>query len=224
MSFCKSAAYAVPGNPNTFPAVTNLAAFYDNYAKSQYRFFQNALAQIPCEIESTSQYSLARTCDDCAAAYKDWLCSVLIPRCKDHSSTKSWLHERNLVQAYPNGTMLPDSIVQAARNVMYLNSSRNPNIDDVVKPGPYKEVLPCDYLCYNLVQSCPAAMGFSCPRPGMMGFNHSYGLKPNSSADQFGEITCNYPGAVYALGAGSRTEIGLMWSMLAMCILGAFLI
>lgn len=36
-------------------------------------------------------------------------------------------------------------------------------IDQKIKPGPWKEVLPCEDLCYQLVQSCPAALGFACP-------------------------------------------------------------
>ena len=87
-----------------------------------------------------------------------------------------------------------------------LNSSRNPLIDTVVQPGPYKEILPCQDLCYNLVQSCPAAMGFSCPRPGMMGFEAAYGYRPNGSVGEEGMVTCNYPGAAYHLSGAKGLE------------------
>jgi calcium channel MID1 len=172
------------------------------------------LAQIPCEIDSASQYSLARTCDDCATAYKAWLCSVMAPRCMDYTATQAYLQPRAIVQPFPNGSSLPAEATDGAAGVLYLNSSRNPNIDTTVKPGPYKELLPCEDLCYALLQSCPAAMAFACPLPGQLGFAQSYGRRPNES--QVGQVTCNYPGAVYGVlsGAirprpGAATWIGL---------------
>ncbi|KAH8821679.1 BcMID1, Ca2+ channel protein [Xylogone sp. PMI_703] len=204
LSFCDQTAYAVPGNPRNFPNFTSLAAFYDNATQSSYQFFQKVLAQIPCNTTSSAQYSLARTCDDCAAAYKEWLCSVSIPRCTDFSSTLPWLQERNMGQPFPNGTMLPQPLLDLAKESKFLNSSRNPNVDSAVQPGPYKEVLPCNDMCYNIVQSCPASMGFACPLPRQMGFNLSYGLRPDGTPEQEGQITCNYPGAAWYLGSGSR--------------------
>lgn len=195
LSFCTQTAYAVPSNPQNFPNFTSLAAFYDNSTQAAYQYFQNVLAQIPCETTSSAQYSLARTCDDCAAAYQEWLCSVSIPRCTDFSSNLSWLQPRAMGQPFPNGSFLPQDQLAFANNSVFLNSSRNPNIDTFVQPGPYKEILPCDDLCHNLVQSCPASMAFACPRPGRIGFNASYGQMPNVGQSQ--QITCNYPGAAY---------------------------
>ena len=60
-------------------------------------------------------------------------------------------------------------------------------IDDNVRPGPWKEILPCKDLCYELVQSCPASMGFVCPLKGEG--TESYG---NIRDDE--KITCNFPG------------------------------
>ncbi|RFU35902.1 hypothetical protein B7463_g442, partial [Scytalidium lignicola] len=219
LSFCDQTAYAVPGNPRNFPNFTSLAAFYDNATQSSYQFFQNVLAQIPCNTTSSAQYSLARTCDDCAAAYKEWLCSVSIPRCTDFSSTLPWLQERNIGQPFPNGTILPQSVLDLASQSRFLNTSRNPSIDSMVQPGPYKEVLPCNDMCYNIVQSCPSAMGFACPLPGHMGFNSSYGLRPDGTAQQDGQITCNYPGAAYYLGKGSRKSTPVVLAIVTAVLL-----
>jgi calcium channel MID1 len=185
-----------------------------------YKNFEYSLQQIACETTNSAQYSLVRTCDDCAAAYKQWLCSVTIPRCTDFSSTLSWLQERNIGQAYPNGTQLDPATLASAQNILYLNSSRNPNIDSVVQPGPYKEVLPCTDLCSSIVQSCPSAMGFGCPQRGGIGYNTSYGDRPDDSAEQDGQITCNYPGAAYFLSAGHelRPGIATLAVMVAVCI------
>ncbi|KAH8598003.1 BcMID1, Ca2+ channel protein [Bisporella sp. PMI_857] len=200
LSFCSQTAYAVPVNPNIFPNITALSAFYDNATQAQYKFFEKVLAQIPCETTSSAQYSLAKKCDDCAAAYKQWLCAVTIPRCTDWSLndiTKPWLQQRNMLQPFPNRTMVGDwPLLKAANQSAFLRSSRNANIDTTVQPGPYNEVLPCDDLCYGIVQSCPASMGFMCPRPGSTSFNHSYAVTS--------EKKCNYPGNQGTTSLGQR--------------------
>lgn len=222
LEFCSDVNYAVPGNPLTFSTSKDLARFYDDAAKASYSNFDKALQQIPCEIANTGQYSLARTCEDCAKAYKSWLCTTLIPRCQDYSSSDPWLQPRNIAQAFPNGSVSAPELLgmgAGALTSLSLNSSRNPLIDEHVKPGPYKEILPCQDLCYNLVQSCPAAMGFSCPRPGMMGFEAAYGYRPNGSVGEEGQITCNYPGAAYHL-SGARGLEPMAWMVLAVVMCG----
>ncbi|RVX66182.1 hypothetical protein B0A52_10074 [Exophiala mesophila] len=206
LSFCSEVAYAVPTNPDTFSPTTGapeLAALYDSYAAQMYQYFNYSLQQIPCNTTSSSQYSLARNCDDCARAYKTWLCAVTIPRCADYSNTDTWLMPRALGQPFVNGSSIADStqfrVDQSLLASVASNSSRNPIIDDVIKPGPYKEVLPCEDLCYDLVQSCPATLGFGCPSRGA-GFENSYGTRSNDS----GEITCSYLGAAYYLSRASR--------------------
>jgi calcium channel MID1 len=213
LSFCDQIAYSVPTNPNVFNNTAALAAFYDNSTQAYYAFFNNVLAQTPCETTSSAQYSLARTCNDCEAAYKTWICAVTMPRCTDFNSTGQGLQPRAMGQPFPNGTMLDQSLVSYASQYMALNNSRNPAIDSTIGPGPYKELLPCDDLCYSLVQSCPASMQFSCPRPGGIGFNESYGVKPTGNADaneRITNLTCNYPGIVYYVAAGGKIAPPLM--------------
>lgn len=220
LSFCDQVAYAVPSNPNTFPDFNSLAAVYDNNTQAMYENFNYSLQQVPCNITSSGQYSLAKNCDDCAAAYKQWLCSVSMPRCTDFEKQSSWLQARNILQAFPNGTKLPTTYTSLRANVQYLNGSRNPIIDTQIAPGPYKEVLPCADLCYDLVQSCPASFGFGCPQPGMLGFNQSYGLRADSTQEQFGQITCNYPGAAFYL-SGASTIMGNVWSEVGLWMVAA---
>lgn len=223
LTFCDEVAYAVPSNNITFPNTTVLGEFYDNYARSLYDGFNKSLQQTPCEAPDTQQFSLVRNCTTCRSAYKDWLCSVTIPRCEDFSATDDWLQPRAINQSFPDGSNLnPDMLTHYTSyqdQSSFLNS-RNPLIDQVVKPGPYKEVLPCAELCYDLVQSCPAALGFSCPRPWLKGFNTSYGIK--SEASEQGNITCNYPGSFhyYAGAAGLAVPwlLTLGFSLLASTI------
>ncbi|KAH7251641.1 stretch-activated Ca2+-permeable channel component-domain-containing protein [Fusarium tricinctum] len=188
LDFCNETQYAVPGNDKKFNN-TALAKHYDEYARKMYANFEKVIAQIPCEAPPESRYSLARTCDQCREAYKRWLCTVSIPRCEDVMGGGRHSVVRNAFQAFPNGTTLPDDFRKGLRSSAN-NSSRNAWIDKTVEPGPYKELLPCEDICYDVVQSCPAAIGFTCPQPGFPSFGVSYGQRdPETSG-----ITCNYPG------------------------------
>lgn len=215
LSFCSEVAYAVPSNPRLYSPTTglpDLAALYDSNAANAYQNFNYSLQQIACNTTSTAQYSLARNCDDCARAYKQWLCAVTIPRCEDYTNDAPWLKARNVAQPFANGTMITPStpLDHALLDAVATNSSRNPIIDSTIRPGPYKEVLPCEDLCYNLVQSCPAILGFGCPSPGR-GLEDSYGSKSNTSA----LIKCSYLGAAYYL-SGAERGVGAGWSVLVL--------
>ena len=86
-------------------------------------------------------------------------------------------------------------------------------IDAQINPGPYKEILPCIDLCYNLEQSCPAALGFACPLEGH-GMNYSYG-KPAS---------CNNLGMLQsAAGLMVVNSSGMLLGMLITLIAGTCL-
>lgn len=221
LTFCDQTAYSVPSNPTVFPNMSALAAFYDNATQASFANFEKVLAQIPCETTASAQYSLARTCDDCREAYKMWLCAVSIPRCTDYSRENEWLHARAIGQPFPNGTFLPDAERAIAKTKAGVNASRNARIDELLVPGPYKEVLPCDELCFNLVRSCPASMGFGCPQFGDMGFNESYGVKPLFPGDASGRIsniTCNSPGTIYYLSTGSQAPPSIMLLLASMVV------
>ncbi|KAI1214908.1 stretch-activated Ca2+-permeable channel component-domain-containing protein [Annulohypoxylon truncatum] len=207
MTFCDQTQYAVPGNLTNFPNGTALAEFYDNYTRTMYDNFDKVLQQVPCETSSVAQYSLARDCDDCRTAYKNWLCSVAIPRCEDFSQpNRLYLQMRNIASPFANGSFVNQSLIDQWGDWQAYNSSRNPVIDETVQPGPYKELLPCEDLCYDLVRSCPASMEFTCPRPVTdFGFNTSYGRDLGG-----GSLSCNYPGSAhFPAGADTLTLPGL---------------
>lgn len=184
LPFCSQVAYAVPSNPN----VTNLTAIYDSFAETAYKNFSFSLQQIPCNTTSTAQYSLARTCDHCDHAYKQWLCAVAIPRCEDFSSRKSYLQPRAVASPFINGsTGNGPEFSDENQNRWHSSRSRNWIIDAKINAGPYKEILPCIDLCHNLVQSCPAALGFACPLENY-GRNYSYGLLSEPFCNSLGML------------------------------------
>ncbi|KAL8927986.1 MAG: hypothetical protein Q9208_002061 [Pyrenodesmia sp. 3 TL-2023] len=207
LPFCTDVAYAVPSNPNM--NMTALVQAYDTYANDAYQNFSKSLQQIPCNTTASAQYSLARNCQDCDNAYKTWLCAVTIPRCADFSSpaTHTHLMPRSISQNFINGTAPregPKGSLFSKENITskHYGSSRNPMIDDHIKPGPYKEMLPCKDLCYHLMQNCPAALQFACPAEGR-GLNYSYGHHSNKGE----EWMCNWPGGRLVSSAG-RTRFG----------------
>ena len=77
----------------------------------------------------------------------------------------------------------------------------------MVAPGPYKEVLPCEDLCYGIVQSCPAALGFGCPYPGR-GLERGYGRR---EGNKNGVLSCSYLGAVVYADGAVGVRVGLWW-------------
>ena len=232
LTFCDEVAYAVPANQSS--SFQSLQSFYENYTTTWYTPFNYTLAQIPCNTTTDAKYSLAKGCDDCAKAYKEWLCAVSIPRCEDFSNAAPYLQVRNVGQSFNNGTQLDETFLnsnfvsmddaptvqgsmafdQTFISSFATNSSRNAQIDAVIAPGPYKEVLPCEDLCYSLMQSCPASMGFACPYPGR-GLEMGYGKRS-------GDLTCSYLGAVYYMNdAQTSTKINmrLLWIAGGMAIL-----
>ncbi|RAL10114.1 MID1 family protein [Aspergillus homomorphus CBS 101889] len=207
LTFCSEVAYAVPSNSST--QTSALRSFYDDNAASLYQNFSYSLQQVQCNASSESMFSLAVSCDSCAQAYKQWLCAVTIPRCQDFSSTDSFLQVRNAGQTFLNGSSIANSglLTDPATN-----RSRNSLIDTEIRPGPYKEILPCQDVCHSLVRNCPSAMGFSCPVGRWL--NSSYGAR-----DPSGDITCSYLGAAYYLNMAAGLHQGAWDTLFALTVL-----
>ena len=206
-----------------------LGMTYDQNASDAYVFFNKSLQQVPCNTTSSAPYSPARNCTDCANAYKQWLCAVTIPRCEDYSNTAPYLQPRAVSQNFTNTSLnksFPPNLNDTARSIYnqtrtYMNSSRNSLIDNTVVPGPYKEVLPCRDLCYNLVQSCPAVLQFACPLPGF-GLEYSYG-KWNQYLPP-GRYSCNPMAMRVSRGVNLRGSSMLGVVMSAIAILAAVIV
>lgn len=226
LTFCSTVAYAVPANPTRYSNLDDLAALYDGNASSLYANFSYSLQQIACNTTPSAQYSLVKTCDDCAAAYKTWLCAVTIPRCADYTlsaaevadpSAYSFLMPRNVAQAPLPGSKEPPVTNRTLLDSLATNSSRNnATIAGLIQPGPYRELLPCEDLCYDLVRSCPAALGFGCPTKGK-GLEASYGVQGNAPD---GSPMCSIPGAVYHRDAAGSLRAGwlLLFLALSLCL------
>jgi calcium channel MID1 len=188
----------VPSNPDYKDDDNALKTRYDNQAEEYYKNFTNSLAQVACDTISEAQYSLARTCKDCERDYKSWLCSVLIPRCEDWDAPGDHLQERNVNKLLPDGSLtfqgnISEGMNATKRDRLGYNSTRNPGIDLVTPLGPYKEMKPCEDLCFDIVRSCPAQLGFACPN------NPARSLTYGKRDPKDENLTCNFPGAVVKL-------------------------
>jgi calcium channel MID1 len=99
---------------------------------------------------------------------------------------------------------------ETTRDRFAFSKSRNPMIDEIIQPGPYKELLPCEDLCFDIVRSCPAKLQFSCPSGRTREL--SYGKRDPEDK----ELWCNFPGAVKKLsvqGAVGRVGVGMGWAV-----------
>lgn len=207
LDFCADIAYAVPSSPRFKGNTTGLASLYDNQARDYYQNFTHSLAQVACNTTGTAQYSLARTCFNCSTDYKNWLCAVLMPRCYDFSDPQPGLQERNIQAPLPDGsipyaTNTSRAFNETKRDRFAFSKSRNPMIDEVIRPGPYKELLPCEDLCFDIVRSCPATLQFACPNEPAKSLTYAKRTKDN--------LTCSFPGAVVDLNmpTGSASALG----------------
>lgn len=187
MTFCNEMAFAVPGNATSF-SVPELSALYDSMAMNRYKNFSKSLQQVSCNVSLDNRFSMFADCDTCDYSYRQWLCATTIPRCADWTNNASYLAPRDI------------------------GGSRNPEINRLIQPGRYKEILPCRSLCYSLVRDCPTDFGFNCPGKSLI--DYSYG----EMADD-GDVTCSYPGAVYDGDGTSFLKPSLKLTLLCIVLL-----
>jgi calcium channel MID1 len=108
------------------------------------------------------------------------------------------LQERNVNALLPGGSLtfqgnVSEGMNETKRDRLGYNSTRNPGIDLVTPLGPYKEMKPCEDLCFDIVRSCPAQLSFACPN------NPARGLTYGKRDPKDENLTCNFPGAVVKL-------------------------
>ncbi|AJT24297.1 Mid1p [Saccharomyces cerevisiae YJM1387] len=138
LDFCSDVAYSVPTSSFSVGNKTLMAQTYDHIAEALYANFSKALQLISCDADKDARYSPVMTCDDCAEAYRDWVCAVSIPRCTTTSS-QYYIHRDK-------------------------SHNRNDYLNKFIKPlDDYYEILPCIDMCYTLVRNCPSHFQFSCP-------------------------------------------------------------
>jgi calcium channel MID1 len=120
------------------------------------------------------------------AAYTDWLCSVVIPRCDDIPASEQASAQAVTAALGDNSTAaVPDSLTLIPESVQTLLIRSDPSLSrtpllgpsslsnqtlfpnsaslDLTTPFPYAETPPCSSLCYNVAASCPPILQWFCP-------------------------------------------------------------
>lgn len=182
LDFCDQVAYSVPNSNNLSNQVVK--DLYDNRARSLFSNFSKALQQIACNTTDNAKYSPIKTCSDCYDSYKNWLCSVTIPRCSTRNITGYKYRE--------------------------VGKSRNDFINDVIQPASgYFEILPCVNVCYAMVRDCPADFGFQCPKKNNDTISLSYYW---DDGGKYG--TCNYVGNTLSATSNAIKNFVINWFLL----------
>ncbi|OBA19193.1 hypothetical protein METBIDRAFT_33405 [Metschnikowia bicuspidata var. bicuspidata NRRL YB-4993] len=140
LDFCDEVAYSVPAlSVAEYNSADALKTLYDDQARSLFSNFSKGLQQIACNTTKDAIFTPLGSCETCSELYKNWLCSVTIPRCSTRNIT-GYLHRE-------------------------ANASRSTFIDETVIPvTDYYEVLPCVNVCQIMTRDCPAEFGFACPQ------------------------------------------------------------
>ena len=167
VDFCPNVAYSIPVDPSI--STSTALSVIEEFVNPQYSNFSATIDTFPCGDPDFGMYSYVQTCDNCKASYQNWLCAVAMPRCTDALSdpatqSRATQDSRELTGA-PTGenTELLPYIVNRNGNGTNALASRQPFIDQQLRPGLYGELLPCIYTCYFVERTCPPLIQWACP-------------------------------------------------------------
>ncbi|KAK9321641.1 stretch-activated Ca2+-permeable channel component-domain-containing protein [Lipomyces orientalis] len=197
LDFCNEVSYSVPSNSSM--SRDDLRNWYDDLTKGLYSAFNKSMQIVQCDVNADIRYTIMRTCDQCRASYKRWLCLSLIPRCYESSSISAGLD---------------DSGLSAVSGLAYRTpgTSRNSFLNDELKPDDYMELMPCSYTCHKVMQDCPCDLQFTCPLP-QKGLFNVYGLLDdtmhNGANFELDTARCNFLGTVDAFSAAIPSPGGI---------------
>lgn len=166
---CPSLSYSIPSPPEL--STPDLISFYNTIVNQSHTAFNRTLSTFPCGEESRKfgmgLFSQISTCDDCWDAYRDWSCSVSIPRCSTSSPTNTSFPI--LPSSYK--TILPRSNPNISRTPLLSQNNLQTtfSVPDLTSPFPYNEVPPCLSLCQLVQARCPPFLSWTCPVDGGTG-------------------------------------------------------
>ncbi|KAI0245821.1 stretch-activated Ca2+-permeable channel component-domain-containing protein [Lactifluus subvellereus] len=201
LPYCPTTAYAAP-----LPAPPARALAYDasnmpdNLTAPLLGYLTNFTTSLLTAACGRDAYSPLKTCADCQAAYRHWLCSVSLPRCGEFPQTQTTTRGAGAQQQRVLAAAPPPPALQPQASGA---PQRNPALGKVVG-APYAALLPCIETCNAVDRACPVFLGFRCPLPDFTA-NASYGLGfvdsadgdvqgggvPGAAQDRWGNVFCN---------------------------------
>ncbi|KLT44760.1 hypothetical protein CC85DRAFT_283391 [Cutaneotrichosporon oleaginosum] len=149
-SMCPGVAYASPlsDNPAT---LTSVPQPYADFIAASLRAFEVSVLSGAC---GRDRYSFISSCADCYAAYREWLCRLVLPQCAGD--------EVPFVDVDPRGPQAPFRLDRT------LETPRNSNLSSETGPPTYPidyvELMPCINTCTRVDQRCPSSLQWNCPR------------------------------------------------------------
>lgn len=149
-AMCPGVAYATPLSESS-DSLYSIPEPYADFIASSLRAFEVSVLSGAC---GRDRYSYVSDCSDCYAAYREWLCRLVLPQCAGD--------EVPFVDVDGSGPQAPFRLDRT------LEAPRNSNISSETGPPGYPidfvELMPCINTCTRVDQRCPAALQWNCPR------------------------------------------------------------
>ncbi|CAG8665000.1 288_t:CDS:2 [Acaulospora colombiana] len=204
LPFCPSVSWTAPlpslgDNPSTY-GNNNFPPNLRDMILNSLGNFTASLKTFPC---GRDLYSIVQTCASCERAYRNWVCSTLIPRCGEVDTSTS------AVPIDPPPALVPRKVGTSNTTSTFarLDQTIFGTTDSTVTE--YTELLPCLETCHSVDRACPPMLQWTCPRKGISA-DKSYGVgfidregddvsgggkegagTTGKSQDGFGNVWCN---------------------------------
>lgn len=211
LPYCPLTSYSMPLPPPPGAASSyDASSFPDTVSTPLLSYLTNFTTSLLTFACGRDLYSPLVTCADCQAAYRAWLCAVLLPRCGEESQNSTQTQtSRSGKRAESSQVPL---IAPALSPQNSSTQSRNPNLP-AFPGGNWTALLPCLETCNAVDRACPNFLGFTCPLPrfnaaSSYGVGYVDGDAQNHGGDweqdkgitgaaqsRWGEVWCNGAGA-----------------------------
>ncbi|BEI92001.1 uncharacterized protein CcaverHIS019_0408210 [Cutaneotrichosporon cavernicola] len=177
-TMCPGVGYASPlsDSPSTLSAIPQE---YADFIAASLQAFEVSVLTGAC---GRDRYSFVSDCADCYAAYREWLCRLVLPQCAGDDVA--------FVDVDPSGPQSPyrlDRTLESPRNTNISSSTGTPTY-----PIDYFELMPCINTCTRVSQLCPSSLQWNCPRRHFNA-NESYAFVTGNNALGDGSANTGWP-------------------------------
>lgn len=178
-AMCPGVGYASPLAEGGAP-LTAIPEAYAAFITQSLRAFEVSVLSGAC---GRDRYSYVSSCADCYAAYREWLCRLVLPQCAGDDTP--------FVGVDPNGPQSPFRVERT------LASPRNGNLSSLTTSFPtypidFVELQPCISTCTHVDQRCPASLQWNCPHRNFNA-NESYAFYTHSNDKGDGSARTGWP-------------------------------
>ncbi|KAI9436404.1 stretch-activated cation channel Mid1 [Russula earlei] len=201
LPYCPTTAYSVPlPQPHDGALLYDASNLPDNLTSPLLSYLTNFTTSLLTNACGRDSYSPLRTCADCQAAYRHWLCAVSLPRCAEfpQAAPTTAVPQQDGQATLGAPQIPPPALAPQPSGMPWRNAALGNASED------YAVLLPCIETCNAADRACPVSLGFRCPRAETTG-PQSYGVgfidsangdvmgggATHSAQDQWGNVFCN---------------------------------